>query len=220
MIKRVLGAALASIVLGSMASAATLSGTFDVTVVNLQNLNSAQSQATMANFNAAQANVASVSDTFTYTGELSFGTFDSSDATTIQMWLDTGVGGSVSDLDAGVAGLQLSKPDIGAGTATSTFFYFTKAGVGAHDFEVRHDDGMNIFDDGVLVDGFNGPNGVRTTSVSGFDGGTFGLLYVATNGDPSVLEVGATPVPLPAGLPLLAAGLGGLAALRRRRAHS
>ncbi|WP_438955283.1 VPLPA-CTERM sorting domain-containing protein [Cognatiyoonia sp.] len=43
------------------------------------------------------------------------------------------------------------------------------------------------------------------------------MIYVATNRDPSILNVGLEPVPLPAGLPLLLAGLGGFALVRRRQ---
>ena len=80
-----------------------------------------------------------------------------------------------------------------------------------------HDDGIALYDDGALRGGFVGPNGKRTTEVDGFDGGKFSLLYVATNSDPSILNVDVAPVPLPAALPLLAVGLGGLGLMRLRR---
>lgn len=218
MFKSILIAAVAATSLAGSAGAVTLSGTFDVFVVNAQNLNSSQSEATQANLSAAASNLANPNDQFTYTGALNFGTFDGSDATTIGSWLATG-GGVVSGLDATLAGLQLSKPNINNGSATSTFFSFLLTGLDAVTrFVVQHDDGMAMFDDTARIGGFNGPNSQRTTTVTGFDGGNLEVLYVATNGDPSVLRVAA--VPLPASLPLLLAGLGGLAFLRRRRAQA
>jgi hypothetical protein len=216
--------AAAAIALCSMAGAsqaATMSGTFDVRAVNITNVNSTQSQATMANFNNAL--LSGVSDVFTYIGSLNFST-NAGGATTVASWLATGVansvGGSVVGLDSALSTKQLSKGNINNGTATTTFFLFTaKSYVGAADFSVRHDDGIAVYDDNARIGGFLGPNSVRTTEVDGFDGGKFSILYVATNSDPSILKVDATlaPVPLPAALPLLAAGLGGLAMLRRRR---
>ncbi len=210
----------------STASAATLNGTFNVTAVNVTNLNANQSKAWIGKFDAALAdtlggaNSVSVSDSFTYEGDIDFGTYLTSgpnhDATTIADWLETG-GGVVTDLDAAFGGMQLSKGSIGNGTATTTFFMFEAiTAITAPTFEVAHDDGFRIFEDDMGVGGVNGPIGLTNTTVTGYDGGAFDLLYVATNGDPSVLEVQA--VPLPATLPLLMAGFGGLAFMRRKRA--
>jgi len=197
------------------ASAAILSGTFTVEAVNVTNLNSSQSQATMANFNTYYDPMGATSDVFTYTGELDFGTFDGTDATTIADWLASG-SGVVSGLDIG--GLQLSKPNINNGTATTTFFKFTLDGgdLTQGDFTVIHDDGSAIFSDGTREGGLNGPTSQKTTNVA-FDTGEFSLLYVATNGDPSVLNVDYDAVPVPAALPLFAGGLGLLGLARRRR---
>jgi hypothetical protein len=199
------------------ASAATLSGTFNVVAVNKANLNSAQSQASRDDFLAAQSGDPTLYnvDDFSYTGALNFGTSDGTDATTILDWLNTG-GGVISGLDAGFGALQLSKPNISNGTATSTFFQFVmEIDNPVTEFAVRHDDGIGIYDDGGFLGGFQNPTSVKNTSVFGFDGGEFQLIYVATNGDPSILEVSA--VPLPAGGLLLLTALGGVAALRRKR---
>jgi hypothetical protein len=222
--KTIISAAFAAATLcAGMASAATLSGTFDVTVVNVTNLNSAQSQATLANYNAALAgtlgdgNEVFNFDTFTYTGALDFETRNGN-ATTIAGWLTSKGVTLPADLDATVGGLQQSKSNINDGSATTTFYLFDLVSpLGAADFTVVHDDGIAIFDGGVLVGDRVGPTAVKTTKVTGFDGGDFELLYVATNNDPSILNVDVSPIPLPAGLPLLAVGLGGLVALRRRR---
>lgn len=206
------------------AQAATLNGLFNVTAVNVTMLTSAQSQATRANFDAAlNGNLGGgssvyASDTFTYDGDIDFETKVGT-ATTIGSWLLTG-GGIIGGLDGTFAGLQLSKGNINNGSATTTFFLFESTfKLGAGDFTVTHDDGIAIFDKGALLGGFVGPNSVRTTFVPNFTGGKFEMLYVATNSDPSILNVNAdvAPVPLPAPFALLAAGLAGLGLLGRRR---
>ncbi len=229
MFKQLATVAIASVALTGAAQAATLSGVFDVTVVNVTNLNTSESRATIENGEAAfdkamgvdngfgGADSVAVTADFDFTGALDFGTFDGSDGTTIQQWLDSSTGSTTVWESDDLGGLQLSKDGIGSGTATTSFFYFELVeALGATDFLVSHDDGMAIFDDDVRIGGREGPTVEVITEVLGFDGGTFGLLYVATNGDPSVLNVNATPVPLPAGMPLLLAGLGGLALMRRR----
>ena len=223
MFKIFFAAAVASAVLAAPVSAATLNGIFNVTAVNALERTTNQSRATEANVDATynamvDGKYVNARDKFTYTGDLDFGTYDSKDGTTILGWLMSG-GGIIDGLDASFGALQLSKPSISKGTATTTFFVFTTMFNAAGDFIVKHDDGMAIFDDGVRIGGRQGPNALKTTTVKAFDGGEFSLLYVATNGDPSVLYVDANlaPIPLPASLPLLLAGLGGLAIARRKR---
>ena len=220
-------AAVALFTVAGSADAAVLNGTFNVTAVNVTNVSRTESEATRANFDAALAdtlggaNSVSTSDSFVYTGPLFLGT---PAAQTIAGWLGTGgVGSSVSGLDAAFGGLTLSKGNIDApngGTATTTFFLFTPTfALGAGEFTVRHDDGVALFEDGARIGGFVGPNTARTTVVSGFGGGAFELLYVATNNNPSILEVDAdlAPIPVPAPLALLASALMGFGFLGRRK---
>lgn len=215
MLKHIFLASITTVALVGAAHASTFGGDFDVSVVNVTNLNASESQATLANFNSYFTGCAATScDTFGYDGLLDFST-SVGPSTTISDWLSTGPG-TLSGLDATVGGLQQSKGSINNGTATSTFYMFTASFAQAMDFDITHDDGIAVFDDGVLLGGNVGPTSETNTSVFGFDGGELSILYVATNSDPSILHVEASPIPLPAGLPLLAAGLGSIFALRRR----
>ncbi len=223
MLKSIFAASIVAAAMATSASAATLNGFFEVTAVNAVELDRDASKATIENAEAAYNAMIDDSyvnprDDFTYEGDLHFGTFDGSDGTTIADWLATG-GGTVTGLDTDFGALQLSKPSIGDGTATTTFFLFTTILNMVGDFVIEHDDGVAVGDDGVRIGGREGPNTVKTTEVFGFDGGEFSLLYVATNGDPSVLKVNGdlTPIPLPATLPLLLVGMGGIAMMRRKR---
>lgn len=199
--------------------AATLSGLFEVGVVHTTNMNSADSQATLANLirEAGAATPGSI-DTFLYEGELNFGTFNSNDSTTIADWISTG-GGAVTGLDIG--SLQLSTDSIGNSTATTTFFLFSAASpLTAGEFVVRHDDGIAFFQNGSSepFGESRGPTSAITTEISGFSGGSLEILYVATNGNPSVLNVDyePTPIPLPASLSMMIFGVFGLSVLARK----
>ncbi|WP_425038560.1 VPLPA-CTERM sorting domain-containing protein [Primorskyibacter sp. S187A] len=205
------------------AVAATLSGTFSVDIYQRTNATSAEARADAANLLAADTVFL---ETITYTGQIDFGTRNMDDSTTIEDWLNTGVGGSFTPLSSTTAALQLSRPNIRQGSATVTFFDFTATFLSGFDSVIRHDDGITAYDDGVAYATRANPTSVVNTNATGFDGGDWRLLYAATNGDPSILKVTGSdlpdpfiaPVPLPAGLPLLLAGLGGLALLRRRAA--
>ena len=220
----IVAAALA--LLSSSASAATLGGSFTVTAVNVTNLTSAQSQATLANFNSALAmdfpgdDEAYTMDTFTYTGDIDFRVgHPQVTSQRIDAFLATGTG-SVSDLDAALAAAQLSAPDISAGTATTTFFLFERHGrMSEGAFDITHDDGIQLLDDGVAVGGNIGPTPETQSNGLPFSGGNLSILYVATNGNPSVLEVStsAIPIPLPAGIALTVTALGALSIVRLRR---
>lgn len=207
----------AATMIGSSAMAASiLSGTFKIDIYSTDAGGSrAKASATEANIN----NFAGPTDTITYTGALNFGTFDGKDRTTIGSWLATG-GGSISGLSAATAGLQLSAPTF----ARTTFFDIRSFFSTGFDSVVRHDDGMTFFqNDGSVLKASSAPTTAKNTTVNGFNGGDFRLIYVATNGDPSVLKVTGDDlpvggqVPLPAGLPLLLSGLVGMGLIARRR---
>lgn len=224
MIKTLMTAAVITVGTIGAASAAPFGGLFSVEASNVTNINSNQSQATISNFMAARADTlggldsVSTNDDFTYDGLLDFAVgFPQTATQEIDDWLATGTG-SVGGLDPVFGDLQLSFPNINNGTAETTFFLFTRsAPTVAGTFTIRHDDGVAVYEDGVRIGGLLGPNSVRTTVVDGYQGGELSFLYVATNGNPSIFEVDFAPVPVPAALPLLLAGVGGLAFLRRRK---
>jgi len=192
------------------ASAATLNGTFTINIYQTLLATSAESDATVGNLRPLE-----FLETITYIGDLAFATFGN-DTTTIGQWLATGTG-TVTGLSLGTAGLQQSKANINDGTATTTFYDIVASFTSAFNSSIDHDDGISVFDDGNLIASSAAPTNVTTTAANGFNGGTWRLIYAATNSDPSVLNVTTTPIPVPAAGFLLIGALGGLAFLRRRR---
>lgn len=204
----------------------TFTANFDVTAVNVTNLSRSESEATVANFDAARAGTLGGADSdstvesFTYSGPLNFGTKAGS-STTIGEFINSGVlnGGSTSlDLTGSFAGLTNSKGNIDASpaTATTTFYLFQALGGGftAGAIDIAHDDGVLVLGAG----GTPGPTSLVDTSIS-FGGGALSFLYVSTNSDPSIFRVDSeiSSVPLPAAGWMLLAGLGALGAAARRR---
>ncbi len=219
--KSIIAAAIVSVGFVAQATAATLNGTFTIDIYQGTGLNSAQSQAVKSNLDI-NSGPGVLLETITYTGDLEFGT-NNGTATTIGSWLATGVNGSYT-VSATTAALQLSKGNINSnpGTATTTWFDIFGTFSSGFNSMVTHDDGVSVFDDGTQIAATVGPTVQTNTTANGFNGGEWNLLYAATNSDPSVLKVTGdslpSTVPLPAGLPLLLAGLGTFAWMRRRKA--
>ncbi len=214
MLKTLVSAAIIAVTVTGAASAATLNGIFSVDIYHRTGANTAQSAANEANLAGS-----TFLQTITYKGDLDFKT-NNGNLSTIGDWLATGFNGVVTGLNALTAGTQLSASNINNGSAVTTFFDFTATFLSGFDSIIRHDDGITVFDDGTQLATSANPTTVIDTIVNGFDGGTFRLIYAATNNDPSILKVTGdnlpAPVPLPAGMPLILAGLGGLAMLRKR----
>lgn len=203
----------ATLGIASVAQAVTVGGS---AIINIYTYNAG---GVASNADATVANLAGKTLTaqVLYTGLLDFFT-DGANTTTVDDFL-TSQGGSYSLISGNTGGLMTS-----GGFGTTTLFDFQA--IANFDFAgtVYHDDGITMFDGGVLVTpaGSEDPtaNGVSAYTMTG--GNSFRLIYSAANGNPEKLLVladdgGSIAVPLPAGGLLLLSGLGGFAAFARRR---
>lgn len=194
---------------GAMAGSAH-AATFSIDIYNFN------AGGVMGNADATAANVAARSaaetfETVSYSGVIDFNIGKDGTQATIGEFFASG-SGAVSGLSAGTAALTLSQ----GGFNTTTFLDFSANLPGSFYGDIMHDDGVSLFDDGVLVTTASAqPPTTQITTPYSFSGGAFRLIYAAANGDPSVLNV--SQVPLPATALLLVGALGGLGFVSRRR---
>jgi hypothetical protein len=193
-----------------------LGGEFDVFWVNCTDSNTARSQATYKSYRAEAARADQQSGTppeddklrtcntgwLVYEGPLDFQSTVPNGETTIFEWFASS-GGAITA--GGVPPLLLSKPPLASDpdTATTTFILFiSNAQLPPSNLAIRHNDGVELLvSDGdvsspeVLQSQGNtvGSAEIRETFISSHKGGRLWVVYVATNGDPSVLTVVAEP---------------------------
>ncbi|QIE54075.1 VPLPA-CTERM sorting domain-containing protein [Pikeienuella piscinae] len=204
---------LAGVVTAAAMVGSAHAATFSIDIYNFDaNGIEADAAATAANVGAQ-----TLLETVSYSGPLDFSVDAANGLSTIGDFFASG-SGSVSGLSAGVAGLTLSS---GAGSSsavfrTTTFLDITANFASGFYGDIMHDDGISLFDDGILVTAASAqPPTTQITTAYSFDGGAFRLIYAAANGDPSVLNV--SQVPLPATALLLVGAIGGLGFVSRRR---
>jgi hypothetical protein len=189
------------------ADAATLNGTFNIDVYHY-NAGGVQSNAD-ASAAVVAAHGADLLTTITYTGNLDFGAFSGGGNTILEFL--TYSGGIVSDT-TGLSTLISS-----GGFQTTTLLDITGFLATALIGDIDHDDGVTLFDkNGNIVLNSATPTPPISSAFS-IIAGAFRLIYSAANGNPEVLKVDVSPVPVPAALPLFGTALGAMALLRYRR---
>jgi hypothetical protein len=205
----------------TMAQAATfLSGSFNVSVYQGAGGGDSGNPQNQANQTNPLITGADLLGSGVYTGDLNFnmpfggnnqvGTFLLSGGGAIPAPLGTSTA-LMSTVNFGSTSVFVITGNLGAGTASGT---------------ITHDDGATIWDGAGYANFVAGATNPNTSTFQTYNSltGAFEIIYVEANGLPADLVVTNTSgdlssVPLPAALPLFAAGLGvmGLFARRRKR---
>jgi hypothetical protein len=188
---------------GTAHAASVVSGTFSVDIYNYNaGGNPDNADATLANVSAN----GSADFTITYTGALNFATTGSD--TTILDFLESG-NGTLSS----TAGLDILATSATFQTTTLYVFKWNDTLSGG---TIRHDDGISLYDDGVLMTIADAAKPtVAEDTTFGAVSGNLQLVYSSANGNPEVLKVSA--VPIPAAAWLFAPGVLGLLGYTRKR---
>lgn len=128
-----------------------------------------------------------------YVGQLNFGNnLSQSVPSTIGEFLSSGSGTYSPPLSGTVAATRLSWPSF---TDTTVFVIrFTEGAI--PDGSIDHDDGVGLYVNGTLqtAPGAAAPATVTTSTFAG-PAGEYELIYVAANGNPSILRARGTPAP-------------------------